>query len=82
MCDRGDRTAEFVGIQEVDGTIDGRTGELIMASAGRHNGVRSTGTWTVVAGPGKGELAGIVGHGTCRAGPGSEATLELTYELP
>ena len=81
MCYRGDKTAEFVGIQEIDGTVDGRTGEFILTSAGSHNGVQSTGTWTVVAGSGKGDLAGIVGHGTWRAGPGPEATFELTYEL-
>jgi hypothetical protein len=81
MCYRGDRTAEFVGIQEIAGTIEGRTGEFVLTSSGSHNGVQSSGTWIVVAGSGKGDLAAIVGHGTWRAGPGPEATFELSYEL-
>jgi hypothetical protein len=82
MCYRGDRTAEFVGMQEIDGTIDGRRGEFVMTSAGSHDGVRSRGTWTVVTGSGKGDLTGIVGSGAWNAGPGPQATFELTYEVP
>jgi hypothetical protein len=81
MCYRADRTADFVGLQEIDGTIDGRRGELVLTSTGSHDGVRSKGTWTVVRGSGKGELAGIVGSGTWLAGPGAVATYELSYEF-
>lgn len=81
MCYRADRTAEFVGLQEIDGTIDGRRGELVLTSTGSHDGVRSKGTWTVVRGTGKGDLTGIVGSGTWLAGPGPDATFELSYEF-
>ena len=81
MCYRGDRTADFVGIQEIDGTIDGRNGEFVLTSAGSHDGVRSKGIWTVVQGSGKGDFTGIVGRGTWNAGPGPQATFELSYEL-
>ena len=81
MCYRGDRTAEFVGMQEVAGSLDGRRGEFVLTSAGSHDGVRSSGTWTVVTGSGKGELSGIIGNGTWNAGPGPQATFELSYDL-
>jgi hypothetical protein len=81
MCYRADRTADFVGLQEIDATIDGRRGEFVLTSTGSHDGVRSKGTWNVVRGSGKGELAGIVGSGTWVAGPGPEATYELSYEF-
>lgn len=81
MCYRGDRTAEFVGIQEIDGTIVGRRGEFVMTSSGSHDGVRSKGSWTVVPGSGTGDLSGIIGHGTWLAGPGPQATFELSYDI-
>lgn len=81
MCYRGDRTAEFVGLQEIEGAVDGRRGSFVLTSVGSHDGVHSTGTWTVVSGTGKGDLAGIVGNGRWKAGPGPRATFELTYEV-
>jgi hypothetical protein len=81
MCYRADRTAEFVGIQEIHGTIDGRTGAFVLTSIGSHDGVRSNGTWTIVPRTGTGDLAGIAGTGTWAAGPGPQATFVLSYEL-
>jgi hypothetical protein len=81
MCYRADRTADFVGMQEIDATIDGRHGELVLTSFGSHDGIRSTGTWTIVPRSGTGDLAGIRGNGVWAAGPGPQATFELSYEL-
>ena len=81
MCYRSDRTAEFVGLQEIDGVVGGRRGTFILTSAGSHDGVQSTGTWAVVPGSGTGDLSGIVGNGRWKAGPGPQATFELTYEV-
>jgi len=81
MCYRADRTAEFVGMQEIDAVIDGRRGSFVLTSVGSHDGVRSNGTWTIVPGSGRGELAGIVGQGIWAAGPGPQATFELSYEM-
>jgi len=81
MCYRADRTAEFVGLQQIDATIHGRRGEVVLTSVGSHDGVRSKGSWTIVPRSGKGELAGIVGHGVWVAGPGPQATFELSYEM-
>jgi uncharacterized protein DUF3224 len=81
MCYRSDRTAEFVGLQEIEGAIDGKRGEFVLTSVGSHDGVQSKGEWTIVSGSGKGELAGIAGGGTWKAGPGPQGTFELSYEL-
>jgi hypothetical protein len=50
MCYRGDRTAEFVGMQEIEGALGGRRGKFVLTSVGSHDGVHSKGTWTVVPG--------------------------------
>lgn len=81
MCYLGDRTAQFVGMQQIDGAIAGRRGAFVLTSVGSHDGVQSKGTWTVVSGTGTGDLAGIVGSGRWKAGPGPKATFELTYEF-
>jgi hypothetical protein len=81
MCYRSDGTAEFVGMQEIEGTIDGRRGAFVLTSAGSHDGVRSTGSWSIVPESGTGDLSGIVGNGTWQAGPGAQATFQLSYEL-
>jgi hypothetical protein len=81
MCVRADHTADFVGLQEIDGAIHGRHGGLVLTSVGSHDGVRSSGSWTIVAGTGTGDLAGIVGNGRWKAGPGPRGTFELTFEV-
>jgi hypothetical protein len=81
MCYREDGTAEYVGIQEIDGTLDGRTGGFILTAAGSFDGRRSQGRWAVVTGSGTGDLAGIAGDGEFTAGPGPQASFRLSYEL-
>jgi hypothetical protein len=81
MCYRADRTAEFVGLQEIDGTLDGRRGSFVLTSVGSHDGIRSKGTWRIVPRSGTGQLAGIAGNGIWAAGPGPQATFELSYEM-
>ena len=81
MCYRGDRTAEFVGMQEIEGAVGGKRGKFVLTSVGSHDGVHSKGTWTVVPGTGTEELAGIIGTGRWKAGPGPQATFELTYDV-
>jgi hypothetical protein len=81
MCYHEDGTADFVGMQEIDGTIDGRKGGFVLTSVGRFDGERSEGSWTVVDGSGTGDLTGIVGKGGFTAGPGPQASYRLSYEL-
>jgi hypothetical protein len=79
MCYLPDRTATFVGLQQVDATLDGRRGTFVMTSTGRHDGRASEGRWSIVEGSGTGELAGITGSGEWRAGPGPEGSYRLSY---
>ena len=81
MCYRKDRTAAFVGMQEIEGTLDGRRGAFVLSSAGSHDGQRSEGRWEVVSGSGQGDLVGITGTGSFTAGPGPQATFKLSYDL-
>jgi hypothetical protein len=81
FCYRPDRTARFVGLQRVEGSIDGRAGSVILESVGDHDGHRSKGSWRVVPGSGTGELAGIDGSGSFDAPGGMEVDYELDYRL-
>lgn len=81
MCYRPDKTADFVGVQRIRGTLDGRRGSLVLTSSGRHDGRTSHGAWSIVAGSGTDELDGISGAGSWEAGPGPEARYRLSYEL-
>ncbi|MGH2826559.1 MAG: DUF3224 domain-containing protein [Actinomycetota bacterium] len=78
---REDKTADFVGIQEIEGELDGRSGSFVISSAGTFDGERATGRWAIVAGSGAGELAGISGDGEFDAPHGAQATYRLSYEL-
>ena len=78
---RADRTAELVGVQRIDGSLEGRRGSFVLTSTGSHDGRTSHGRWTIVSGSGSAELAGISGDGEWEAGPGPEATWRLRYAL-
>ena len=63
---RPDDTADFVGMQQIDGTFDGE---------------RAAAAWTIVKGSGAGEFSGISGSGSFDAPHGGQATYELSLEL-
>lgn len=81
MCYRADETAEFVGLQRIEGSVGGRSGSVVLTSSGSFDGKRVDGAIAVIAGSGTGELAKISGAGTFTAPIGSEAEVELDYEL-
>ena len=81
MCYLPDKSARFVGVQRIDGSVDGRTGTFVMTAVGRHDGAGSTADWTIVAGSGTGELSGISGEGSFRAAGGSTVEYVLAYRL-
>jgi hypothetical protein len=74
MCYRPDDTAEFVGLQRVDGRLGERT-------AGTFDGKEARGELTVVPGSGTGELSDLSGSGEFRAPLGSAASVALDYEV-
>jgi len=78
---RPDRSARFVGLQRIEGSIDGRSGSLVMESTGDHDGRLSKGHWRIITGSGTGELAGISGEGSFDAPGGPEVTYQLDYQF-
>ncbi len=81
FCYRPDRSARFVGLNRIEGLIDGRSGSLVMESTGDHDGRQSKGHWRIIAGSGIGELAGISGEGSFDAPGGPEVSYELDYQF-
>jgi hypothetical protein len=73
--------ATYVGIERIDGTVDGRSGTFVMQVTGtfadgvaRHNS-------TVIPGAGTGDLAGLRGQGTFEAPMGQTAETTLDYDF-
>ena len=81
MSYRSDGTAHFVGLQRVRGILDGRSGAFLVETSGEFDGTEASGSWTVIAGSGTGDLQGLRGTGSFRAPHGSHATFELDLEL-
>ena len=81
MLSRGDKTAQFVGLQRISGTIGGRRGTVVLAAAGVHDGKGSRITLEVVEGSGSGELEGLSGKGKLENPGGKSGTYELAYSF-
>jgi hypothetical protein len=81
MCYRPDKTADFVGLQQVDGTLGDRSGSFVLRTSGSFDGEVAKGELTVVPGSGTGELESIDGRGEFNAPLGSEAYVSLDYDL-
>lgn len=80
MCYRAGG-ADYVGMQLVDGKLDGRQGSFVLSAVGIYEGTRSTMRLEIIAGSGTGELAGISGSGEIVAGPGPRGRYTLDYRL-
>jgi hypothetical protein len=81
FCYRSDRSARFLGLQRIEGSIDGRSGSVVIESTGNHDGKRSRGRWDIVPGSGTGQLVGIDGKGSFEATGGPVVAYELNYDL-
>lgn len=62
----------FVGLEEVAGALDGRRGTFVLRHDGTFGAGGVTASWTVVAGSGTDELAGLTGAGGFSAPHGSD----------
>jgi hypothetical protein len=76
-----DGTARFVGMQRVEGSIDGRHGSFVLETSGDFDGQMARWTATVILGSGSDELEGLQGMGTFGAEHGPEATYEIDYQF-
>lgn len=81
MCYRPDETADFVGLQSVEGRIGDRSGSVVLRTSGTFDGEEARGALSVVAGSATGELSGLRGSGEFSAPLGGEASLTLDYEF-
>jgi hypothetical protein len=81
MSYRPDKTARYVGLQRIDGTVDGQRGSFVIEASGDFDGKASRGTWSVIPRSGSGDLKRIAGSGAFNAPGGPKATYELDYEL-
>jgi len=70
-----DKTATYVGIERIKGTIGGKRGSLVLIHDGAFEGGAATATLRVVSGTD--ELAGASGSGKFRADPAGSLTLDL-----
>ncbi|MDT5238862.1 MAG: hypothetical protein QOD97_1060 [Mycobacterium sp.] len=70
-----DKTATFVGIERIKGTVDGKHGSLVLLHDGDFKDGAATATLRIVSGTD--ELKGMTGEGTFRADPAGSMTLEL-----
>jgi hypothetical protein len=82
MFYRPDQTADFVGLQRVEGRVGDRSGSFVLQSNGVFDGKAAKGDLTVVAGSGTAELTGISGRGQFNAPlGGGEASVSLEYDV-
>jgi hypothetical protein len=81
MAYQADGTARFAGYQVFTGELGGRKGGFVMACDGAfEEGVART-HFTVVAGSGTGELAGLQGSGDAEVGSEPPGKLTLEYDV-
>ena len=82
MCYRPDETAEFVGLQRIDGRLGGRSGSFVLLQTdGSFDGTEAKGQLSVVPGSGTGELSGLRGQGQFSAPRASEASMTLDCDF-
>ena len=82
MCYRSDQTAEFVGLQRIDGRLGGRSGSFVLLQTdGSFDGTEAKGQLSVVPGSGTGELSGLRGQGQFSAPRTSEASMTLDCDF-
>src|SRR5712692_161989 len=79
MCYANEKSARFVGMQRVTGTLDDRTGGFVMETTGDFDGRVARGHCSIVPGSGSGGLSGIAGEGGFEAPHGPKATYQIDY---
>jgi uncharacterized protein DUF3224 len=81
MCYREDGTADWLGLQRIAGTLQGRSGSFVVQTVGSFDGGAARGTWNIVNGSGSGGLVGLTGAGRMDAPTGATPTYELDFEF-
>ena len=81
MAYRSDGTAHFVGLQRVEGALEGRKGSFVLETRGDFDGSVATWNAEVVPGSATDDLAGLRGTALFDAPKGPRAEFQLEYEL-
>ena len=77
MAYEPDKSATFVGLERIKGSITGRQGSLVLTHVGRFENGVATAELSVVSGTN--ELKGVSGSGTFKADPAGAIVLDLTF---
>jgi hypothetical protein len=81
MMYRSDGSATFLGLERINGRIDGKTGSFVLQRSGVFEGGQAKESYSVVPGSATGDLRGLVGDGSSALGHGTEYPFVLNYEL-
>ncbi len=81
MLYRPDKTARFVGLQRITGSVGSRQGSFVATAEGDHDGTGSKITFAIIPGSGTGQLAGISGKGRLITEGGPKGSYEMEYTL-
>ncbi len=81
MFYRDQKTADFIGFEQFEGEVKGKNGAFVM----RHDGVfkdgKASSDWIIEIGSGSGELDGITGDGSFKAGHAGTARVNCRIAL-
>lgn len=80
MAYQQDGTARFVGVERIAGSVDGRTGTLVVSHVGTFADGAATAELSVIEGAGSGDFAGVGGRGSFRADPAGRVDLQLDLD--
>jgi hypothetical protein len=81
MAVAGEGSAAYVGMERVTGRVNGRQGSFVYLHTATATGASRSASWTVVAGSGTGELAGISGQLGIDILPDGGHVVTFDYEL-
>lgn len=76
-----DATANFSGLERIEGKLGGRSGSFVLRHEGGFAGGEAKTTLTIVPGLGTGELTGLRGEGSSLAPAGTKSKLTLDYDF-
>ena len=74
-------TASFVGVERINGEVDGKSGSFVIRHLGEFAEGIARSSWTVVAGAGTDELSQLAGTGSYVAGHSGVAELTLNLHF-
>jgi hypothetical protein len=78
---RPDGTSSYAWLLHLVGTVEGRTGSVVLRGEGSYDGTTARGTATVVPGSGTGELAGARGTAESVSTHADYPFMPLTLDL-